>query len=134
MKTCAGRRTSLVVWWLRLYASTAGGVGSIPGPGAKILRASQHNQKKKKKKDLLCKRGGKGGKGQGVPVTLLGNHTEKREEPSQTTPWDPLLQNQEVPPCMHSRGSEQTAVSHGETRAHPIQMEPWAQPTSSLQP
>ena len=134
MKTCAGRRTSLVVLWLRLCASTAGGVGSIPGPGAKILRASRHNRKKKKKKYLLFKRGGKGGKGQGVTITLLGNHTEKREEPSQTTPWDPLLQNQEVPPCMHSRGSEQTAVSRGETCAHPIQMEPWAQPTSSLQP
>ena len=29
--------TSLGVQWLRLCASTAGGMGSIPGPGAKIL-------------------------------------------------------------------------------------------------
>ena len=29
--------TSLVVSWLRLYASNAGGTGSIPGQGTKIL-------------------------------------------------------------------------------------------------
>jgi len=29
--------TSLVVQWLRLHASNAGGVGSIPGWGIKIL-------------------------------------------------------------------------------------------------
>ena len=123
MKTCAGRRTSLVAWWLRLCASTAGDVGLIPGPGTKILHELRScvplGTTKKKKKDLLCKRGGKGGKGQGVPVSLLGKHTKKREGPSQTTPWDPLLQNQEVPPCMHSRGSEQTAVSHGGCPPYP---------------
>ena len=44
--------TSLAVQCLRLCASTAGGVGWIPGRGTKILRAGQHNQKKKKKKDV----------------------------------------------------------------------------------
>ena len=28
--------TSLVVQWLKIHASTAGGVGSIPGQGTKI--------------------------------------------------------------------------------------------------
>ena len=32
--------TSLVVQWLRLRASTAGGEGSIPGPGTKIPHAA----------------------------------------------------------------------------------------------
>ena len=32
--------TSLAVQWLRLCASTAGGMGSIPGQGPKILHAS----------------------------------------------------------------------------------------------
>ena len=31
--------TSLVIQWLRLCASTAGGVGSIPGQGPEILLA-----------------------------------------------------------------------------------------------
>ena len=39
----------LVVEWLKLHASTAGGSGSIPGQGTKIPYAAQHNQKKKKK-------------------------------------------------------------------------------------
>ena len=30
-----GRRTSLVVWWLRLHAFNAGGRGSIPGQGTR---------------------------------------------------------------------------------------------------
>ena len=42
--------TSLAVQWLRLHASTAGGVGSIPGPGTKI----PHTVPKKKKKKNLC--------------------------------------------------------------------------------
>ena len=42
--------TSLTVQWLRLHASTAGGVGSIPGPGTKILHAKWCSQKKKKEK------------------------------------------------------------------------------------
>ena len=33
--------TSLAVQWLRLGASTAGGMGSIPGWGTKILHAPQ---------------------------------------------------------------------------------------------
>ena len=45
--------TSLAVQWLRLCASTAGGMGSIPGQGPKILHASvtpsQIKGKKKKK-------------------------------------------------------------------------------------
>ena len=47
--------TSLVIQWLRLFTSTAGGAGSIPGQGTKILHAVQHGQeikrKKKKKKE-----------------------------------------------------------------------------------
>ena len=46
-----GIGTSLVVQQLRLQASTAGGTGSIPGWGIKILHASQHGQNNKKKKD-----------------------------------------------------------------------------------
>ena len=42
--------TSLVVQWLRLSASTAGGMGLIPGQGTKIPYATWHNPKKKKKK------------------------------------------------------------------------------------
>ena len=34
--------TSLVVQWLRLCASDAGGTGSIPGRGTKIPHAVQH--------------------------------------------------------------------------------------------
>ena len=41
-------RASLVVQWLGLHASTAGGTGSIPGWGTKILHAEQSGQKKKK--------------------------------------------------------------------------------------
>ena len=44
---CIG--TSLAFQWLRLCASTAGGAGSIPGQGTKILHAVQSNTKKKKK-------------------------------------------------------------------------------------
>ena len=41
------RGTSLVVQWLRLYASTAGGTGSIPCQGTKILHVACQGQKKK---------------------------------------------------------------------------------------
>ena len=41
--------TSLVVQWLRLHTSSAGGMGSIPGRGTKILHVVQCGQKKKKK-------------------------------------------------------------------------------------
>ena len=41
--------TSLVVHWLRLHASNAGGMGSIPGGGTKIPHAMWHGQKEKKK-------------------------------------------------------------------------------------
>ena len=30
--------TSLLVWWLRLYTSQAGGLGSIPGQGTHMLQ------------------------------------------------------------------------------------------------
>ena len=38
--------TSLVVQWLRLHASNAGGTGSIPGWGTKIPHALWSGQKK----------------------------------------------------------------------------------------
>ena len=38
--------TSLAVQWLRLQASTEGGVGSIPGQGTKISSAAQQSPKK----------------------------------------------------------------------------------------
>ena len=41
-------RTSLVVQWFRLWASTAGGTGSIPGQRTKIPYAVWHCQKLKK--------------------------------------------------------------------------------------
>ena len=41
--------TSLVAQWLRIHASTAGGVGSIPGWGTKIPHVMQHGQNKTKK-------------------------------------------------------------------------------------
>ena len=40
--------TSLVVQWLRLYAPTAEGMGSIPGQGTKVLHATWYRQKKQK--------------------------------------------------------------------------------------
>ena len=40
--------TSLAVQWLRFHASTAGGMGLIPGWGTKILHAAWHSQKIKK--------------------------------------------------------------------------------------
>ena len=47
-----------MVQWLGLCASTAGGTGSIPGWGSKILHAAWHGQKNKRKK----KRNGEGNK------------------------------------------------------------------------
>ena len=41
--------TSLLVQWLRLSTSTAGGTGSIPGWGTKILQATQCSPKQKSK-------------------------------------------------------------------------------------
>ena len=38
------KRNILVVKWLRLHASTAGGAGSIPGRGTKIPQAMQLGQ------------------------------------------------------------------------------------------
>ena len=39
--------TSLVVQWLRLCVSSAGGVGSIPGQGTKIPHTKVQQKKKK---------------------------------------------------------------------------------------
>ena len=50
-----GLGTSLAVQRLRLRASTAGGVGLIPGRGAKIPHATRHSQKKKKEMDWMVK-------------------------------------------------------------------------------
>ena len=36
---------SLVIQWLGLHASTAGGIGSVPGWGTKIPHALWHSQK-----------------------------------------------------------------------------------------
>ena len=41
--------TSLVAQWLRLCASTVGGMGSIPGGGTKILHAVQRSHKQTNK-------------------------------------------------------------------------------------
>ena len=41
-------RTSLAVQWLRLRASTAGGVGTIPGQGTKIPHAAKTNKQTNK--------------------------------------------------------------------------------------
>ena len=47
--------TSLAVHWLRLHASTAGGMGSIPGWGTKIPHATRKTWPKKKiLKNLPC--------------------------------------------------------------------------------
>ena len=35
-----------MVQWLRLHASKAGGIGSIPGQGTKVPHAEGHGQKK----------------------------------------------------------------------------------------
>ena len=48
--------TSLVVQWLRLYASTAVGMDLIPGQGAKISACMLHGHKiiYIKKETMLC--------------------------------------------------------------------------------
>ena len=43
-----GTGTSLVVQWLRLHTSNAGGAGLIPGQGTKIPHAAWHVQEKHK--------------------------------------------------------------------------------------
>ena len=44
-------RTFLAVQWLRLYASTAWGMGSISSQGTKIPLAGECSQKKKKERN-----------------------------------------------------------------------------------
>ena len=46
--------TSLAILWLRLHASNAGGMGSIPGRRNKIPQATQHKKKKQKRKKRRC--------------------------------------------------------------------------------
>ena len=46
-------RTSPEVQWLRLCASTSGGVGSIPGLGAKLPQDSQQGQTNKQTKNEM---------------------------------------------------------------------------------
>ena len=48
--------TSLVVQWLGLGTSTAGGVGSITGRGTKIPNASAKKKKKKKVQKIKIKK------------------------------------------------------------------------------
>ena len=79
-----------MVQWLGLCASTAGGLGSVPGGGTKILQGSHFGQKKKKKRDSPLDQtlkkfkekkkvkmipGGMGREGTGpAPDTLTPNH------------------------------------------------------------
>ena len=42
--------TSLAVQWLKLHTPSAGGMGSVPGRGTKILHAARSGQKKQKNK------------------------------------------------------------------------------------
>ena len=44
-------RTSLVIQWLGLCASRAGGVGSVPGQITRIPYAAWHSQEKRKEKE-----------------------------------------------------------------------------------
>ena len=46
-------QTSLVVQWLRLYASNAGGMGLIPGQGPKIPLVTWHGQGEKKRMNVI---------------------------------------------------------------------------------
>ena len=48
--------TSLLVQWLGLHASTAGGMGSIPGWGTKVPCAVWHGQKIFKNKKIKKKK------------------------------------------------------------------------------
>ena len=50
-----------MVQWLRLRASNARGVGSIPGQGTKIPHAALHHLKKKKKRQRRLLQGWEGG-------------------------------------------------------------------------
>ena len=45
MRKCSNMGTSLVVQWLRLFTSTAGGAGLVPGWGTKIPHALQPRKK-----------------------------------------------------------------------------------------
>ena len=48
------RGTSLSVQWLRLLASDAEGMGSIPSQGSKIPHMLHGTAKKKERKDMAC--------------------------------------------------------------------------------
>ena len=49
--------TSLVVLWLRLWASSAGDMGSIPGRGTKVLFVARCSHKNKDLSDNVCPTG-----------------------------------------------------------------------------
>ena len=51
------RPTFLVSQWLGLLSSAAGGMGSIPGWGTKILHAAQCSQKEKNSSEEVYKQG-----------------------------------------------------------------------------
>ena len=65
-----------MVQWLGLHASTARGMGSIPGQGTKIPHAAHHGQKKQKQKQKNLN--------QAIPSFHSYNsmHEEMREENS----------------------------------------------------
>ena len=62
-----------MVQWLRLHTATAGGTGSIPGQGTKILHVTQ--QKKKRKRNIVTS---------GVLVNTDVQYTLKGREEAQT--------------------------------------------------
>ena len=70
--------TSLAVQWLKLLASTAGDVGSIPGWGTKIPHAMVWPKKKKK---AAAAEGASG-------VDVRGREFRQREQPA--LKWQPL--------------------------------------------
>ena len=57
-KKQTGLGTSLMVQWLRLQTSTAGGMDSIPGQGIKIPHACAVQPQKKRKKGYIKKKKG----------------------------------------------------------------------------
>ena len=82
-KNYPGLGTSLVVEWLRLHASTAGGVGLIPGQGTNIPYAPRLGKKNAGDAGLVPGSGRSPGEGNENPV-LPGKSPEQRrlvEEP-----------------------------------------------------
>ena len=85
--------SSLVVHWLRLHASTAGGAGSIPGQGMGILHASLCGQKKKKKKKENAT----------IGLPKINSTEVKGSSPHETIAWTSLpttTQNWHLTTCL----------------------------------